>query len=78
MSVRKPFSGCQLSRDLCSSVRDLWKMLVSQVDPERSEEIKKRFGIAGQDEFNCSSEPLNRKFGGVVVFIKGRYGSVPQ
>ena len=37
-------------------------MLMSQVDPERSECMKKRFCIAGEDEYNCSSEVLNGEY----------------
>lgn len=41
------------------SLSDAVEMLTSQVSPEASERIKKRFYIGEQDEYNCSSEPLN-------------------
>lgn len=37
-------------------------MLVSQVSSQESERIKKRFYIGGEDEYNCSSDPLNGWF----------------
>ncbi len=35
--------------------------LVSLVDSEQSQKVKKRFYIPGQDEFSSSSGPLNSK-----------------
>ena len=34
-------------------------MLASQVSSQESERIKKRFYISGEDEYSCSSDPLN-------------------
>lgn len=43
-------------------------MLMSQVNSEESERIKKRLYISEVDEYNASSEPLNSKSLAILYF----------